>query len=118
MLVLVTVTAGTVSYAAAATLGTASGPLGTGGVAVLPCDADGFAYTRQLDASRRITAVTISGINPACAGGTLQLTLTNASNAAIGTGSGAVNSSGVLTVVISGAPLAADVTAYRSAITD
>jgi hypothetical protein len=60
--------------------------------------------------------VTISGINAACTGGTLQLALTDAANAAIGTGSGTVTGSGTLTLSISGTPVAANVTAYRSAI--
>lgn len=109
--------AGGVTYAAAATLGVGTGKLGSGQTAVTACDTDGFNFTRTLDASHDIATVTVSSINTACAGGTLLLTLTDASNAALGSGTASVTSSGSVTVTINTPPLAANVTAYRVAIT-
>lgn len=109
--------AGSASYAAAASLGIVSGPLAAGTTAVPACDTDGFTYTRALDASHDVAQVTVSGINAACAGGTLVLTLTDSSAAAIGSGSGAVTSSGYVTVSIDTPPPAASVMAYHVAIT-
>ena len=114
----VLVATGTVSYAAAATLHTASKTIGSGRVAVPACDSDGFSYTRTLDGSHDITSVTVSGINAACSGGTLQLALIDGSNAALGSGSAAVDGSGSATVSITGTALASSVTAYKAAITN
>lgn len=114
--VAVLIAVGTVSYAAAATLGTRTVTVGAGRVGVPACDSDGFAYTRALDASHNVTSVTVSGIDAACNGGTLQLALTNAANAALGSGSGAVGTDGSVTVSIAGTAPAAQVTAYRAAI--
>lgn len=109
--------AGGVSYAAAATLTTGSKQVGAGNAVVPICDTDGFTYTRTLDASRNVTSVTVSGINAACNGGTLQLTLADAANAALGSGSAAVDTSGYATVTIAGTAPAGSVASYKSAIT-
>jgi hypothetical protein len=58
----------------------------------------------------------VSGIAAACSGGTLQLTLANGSNAALGSGSAAVTASGNVTVSIAGTAPAAQVTSYKVAI--
>jgi len=115
----VLVAVGAASFAAAATLSVASASLGSGRVAAAVCDSDGFTYTHTLNTSHAVTTVTVSGINAACAGGTLQITLANSSNASIGSGSAALPSSGFLgwaTVTIAGAPPSANVTSYRVAI--
>jgi hypothetical protein len=110
--------AGTVSYAAAASLSFGTKSLGSGGITVPVCDSDGFTYTRVLSAAHNVTSVTVSGINAACSGGTLKLTLTGAANASVGSGSVAVTGTGNATVAISPTPLASTVTSYRSAITN
>jgi hypothetical protein len=109
---------GTVGYAAAATLQTASKALQSGRVTVPACDSDGFSYTRQLDGSHNVTSVTVSGIDAACNGGTLQLALIDASSAALGSGSAAVGTSGSDTISIGGTAPASSVTAYKAVITN
>jgi hypothetical protein len=108
--------AGGVSYAAAATLTTGSKQVGAGKAVVPICDTDGFTYTRTLDASHNVTSVTVSGINAACNGGTLQLTLADGANASLGSGSAAVTTSGSATITITGTAPAASVASYKSAI--
>jgi hypothetical protein len=110
------VATGTVSYAAAATLSTRASTIGSGRVGIPACDSNGFDYTRALDASHNVTSVTVSGIDAACNGGTLQLALVNAAGAALGTGSAAVGSGGSVTISVSGTAAAAQVTAYKAAI--
>jgi len=116
--VLVATVVGGASYAFAATLLTTSKSLAAGKAAVTPCDSDGFTYTRTLNSSKNVTSVTVSGINAACSGGTLKLTLAGASNSSLGTGSAAVTSSGAVTVSITGTAPAASVNAYHAAITN
>jgi hypothetical protein len=113
---LVLLTAGGVSYAAAASLPFAARSVGSGGVQVPICDSDGFKYTRTLDGSHDVTAVTVSDINAACIGGLLQVTLAGSGNAALGSGTGTVTGP-YLTVTISGAALASSITSYNVAIT-
>lgn len=103
--------------AAAATLATSSVSLGSGNAAVPICDSNGFTYTRTLSSGQNVATVTVSGIDASCAGGTLQLTLANAANVALGSGSASVTGSGNVTVTIAGTAPAASIASYKVAIT-
>jgi hypothetical protein len=80
-------------FAMAASLGgVTSGQVGADNVAVASCDTDGVttAYTTAWDGTDdryEVTAVTVSGVANACDGRTLSVSLTDASNNQIGTGS-------------------------------
>ena len=70
-------------FGAAATLDTTTEKLATGADAVDPCDGDGFTES-YVTSGGNVRTVTIAGIaDPACEGGRLSLTVTNAANAAI-----------------------------------
>jgi hypothetical protein len=73
--------------AAAATLGSVSGPaLSAGDGAIAACDADGFT-TAYTTASGNVTAVTVGGIaDPGCEGASLSVTVTDATGASIASG--------------------------------
>jgi hypothetical protein len=82
--------------AAAASLGGLGGQkLGADASVVASCDTDGvnLAYTNAYDPASgvyRVTGVTVSGIDAACAGETLSVTLKDSGGASLGTGSGTV----------------------------
>ena len=96
--------------ASAATLGTISNAsLGSGVQTVASCDTDGVtvAYTNTFDSTSgryRVGSVTISGINVAvggCVGKTLSITLKDSTQAAQGSGTGAVaTASQVFTITV------------------
>lgn len=80
----------------AASLGGISGTIGAGGASVAACDSDfGTVYTTV---SGNVTAVQVTGIAAACAGGALSVRLTNAAGTAIGSG-GPVTISGASATV-------------------
>ncbi|MCU1387768.1 MAG: hypothetical protein JWL72_1106 [Ilumatobacteraceae bacterium] len=87
-----------VAGASAASLGGLTAQqIGADNGAVTSCDTDGvtLAYTTAYDATTgvyRVTTVTVSGLNVACNAKTLNVTLTDSSNAAIGTGSATIGS--------------------------
>lgn len=80
------VTAASACIAAAASFGITTKSVGGGNAPVPHCDADGF--THAFTTSRGlVTAVTVGGIaDPACEGGNLSLTLTNAAGDSISMG--------------------------------
>jgi hypothetical protein len=85
------------AVASAASLGgLTTNTLGAENGVVASCDTDGvtLAYTNTYDATSglyRVSSVTVSGIaSPACTGKTLTVTLRDAGNASLGTGSAAV----------------------------
>lgn len=96
--------------ASAATLGGIGGQqLGADSAAVGSCDTDGvdLAYTTAYSAAAaeyQVTDVTVSGIDTACDGQTLSVTLSDGA-ASIGSGSGAVSST---SQTFSFTPVAAD----------
>jgi hypothetical protein len=103
--------AASVHGAFAASLAATVPRLGSGTVAVTACDANGFTFAHSIDTAGRITSVTVSGIDAACAGGTLRLTLTNGTTSA-GSGSTSLPSSGfsgTASVAISPQPLSSGV---------
>ena len=105
LLVILVATAASAVAALAAGLTVASTRLGGGGTAVTGCDSDGFTFQNKLDVSGVVTSVTVSGINAACAGGNLKLTLASSSAASIGSGSAALPASGFTgSVVVSMSP--------------
>ncbi len=71
----VAIVAGSV-LAAAATLGLDAESLGAGNAAVTACDADGFSPSYTTVAGN-VTTVTVGGIDAACVGGQLSVTLTD-----------------------------------------
>jgi hypothetical protein len=67
--------------ALAAPLGLTAGKLGGGNTTVVPCDSDGFTHSYTTSRGK-VTAVTVGGLaSPACNGGTLRVTVTDASGA-------------------------------------
>jgi hypothetical protein len=99
--------------AVAASLPTTATKLGGGTAAVSSCDADGFTYHHTVDTSGNITAVNVSSIANACAGGTLQLTLASGTTS-VGSGTVSLPSSGFsgsVAVAVSPTPSSSAVTA-------
>jgi hypothetical protein len=92
-------------FASAASLGgITSGNVSADNAVVASCDTDGVttAYTTSWDGTDdryEVTSVTVSGIANACDGRTLNLSLTDASNNQIGTGSVAIPSDVLVTSV-------------------
>lgn len=86
-------------FAMAASLGgITSNKVGADNTAVASCDTDGVAtaYATGWDATDKryeITSVTVSGVNDACDGQTLSVSLTDSTGAQIGSGSVAIPSS-------------------------
>ena len=92
-------------FASAASLGgITSGNVSADNTSVTSCDTDGVttAYTTSWDGTDdryEVTSVTVSGIANTCDGRTLSLSLTDASNNQIGTGSVAIPSDVLVTSV-------------------
>jgi len=85
-LILAAVVFGTAAFAFASTLGpVATGSVGNSAGSVSPCDANGFTFSYSTSAGN-VTSVTVGGIDAACAGGSLVLTLTDSTGASIGGG--------------------------------
>ena len=81
------------SMASAAQLTVTSDTVAAGTSVVAACDVDGVsvAYATGFSGGAyQVTGVTISGIAAACNGRTLDFTLVDSTNAAIGTGTGTV----------------------------
>jgi hypothetical protein len=107
--VLLAVVAGTIVFAtvygAAASLMLTSADLGSGDVVVSKCDPNSFTvdgYT--INASNQITDVQIGDIAPACIGGELTVTLTDATNVELAAGSTAAVTSPTTTVSVTPFP--------------
>jgi hypothetical protein len=117
------VTFGLVGASAATLGGITSKTLGADATTVASCDTDGvaLAFTNAYVAASgtyQTTAIRLSGINPACAGKALSLTVRNASNAAIGTGSiAALTTSTAQTVALATPVSAATVAGVAIVIT-
>ena len=79
-------------YAMASSLGgVTTAKVGADNVAIAACDTDGVttAYTTAWDGTDKvyeITAVTVAGVDDACDGQTLSVSLTNSAGAQIGSG--------------------------------
>jgi hypothetical protein len=79
--------------ASAAAIPISPGPLGAGMDTISACDADGFTFAATIDTSGKVTAVTVSGIDVACAGAILRVTLASGTTS-VGSGSATLPSSG------------------------
>jgi hypothetical protein len=104
--------------AAAGGLPVASVSLGAGTAELVPCDGDGVRMAYGLSVDARITTVTVWDIDPACAGGTVRLTLTGGTQV-IGAATAllpATGFDGSAKLNISAAPLATAVTRTDVAI--
>jgi hypothetical protein len=97
------------AFASAASLGTITeNTLGANTTVIASCDTDGvvLSYTNTYDATvgkYKVTAISVSGINAACATKKLDITLKNATNVAIGAGTVAsLGAGGTAAVPITG----------------
>ena len=116
--VLVSILAGLVVFAgvfamAASLGGITSNKVGADNTVVASCDTDGVStsYATGWDATDKryeVTSVTVGGVNDACDGQTLSVSLTDSTGAQIGSGSVAIPTSAVTshTVTMSTAPSA------------
>jgi hypothetical protein len=101
-------------FALAASLGgITSGKVGADNTVVASCDTDGVttSYATSWDATNKrygVSSVTVSGVNDACDGETLSVSLTDASGAQLGSGTLAIPTSAAtsFTVTMSPAPSA------------
>ena len=116
------VTAVCASVAVAASLGVSTTDVGSGNASIVVCDTNGFTET-YTTVRGLVTAVTVSGIaDPGCEGGSLKLTLTNASGVSIASaGPGTVPTDGdtlddSLTLSTSAQPSSSTVAGIRIAI--
>jgi hypothetical protein len=108
------------AVAAAATLGVSGATVGAGSTTVASCQSGSFTFPGRIvdgTASHNVTSLSVGNISAACAGGTLYVTLTNAANASLGSGTVSNIAAGAVTVPISNGGAAANVTAYRVAVT-
>jgi hypothetical protein len=112
-------------YGFAATLSVGANTLSAGNASVASCQATGTptgTYTVAYDSTipgYKVSQVTVTGMDPACNGKTVSVTLTGAANASLGAGSVAYNSAGAnTTAVVSSLPIvtAANVTGVSVAI--
>jgi len=116
------VTAVCASVALAASLGVGTTNVSSGNASIIACDPDGFTET-YTTSSGLVSSVTVSGIaDPGCEGGSLKLTLTDASGVSISSaGPEAVPTDGdtlddSLTLTTSPQPSASTVAGIRIAI--
>lgn len=111
------------AYAMAASLSVSSTRLGSGNAVVTSCDLDGVAtsytvsYSTTGTAGYKIDTAELSGVAPACNGGTMKVTLTGASNAPLAERTQAITASSTYSIGFSGANvLASDVTGVHVTI--
>lgn len=107
----------------AASLGLSSGRLGAGAAVVSACDSNGFTVSYTTSGGN-VTSVGVGAIaDPGCEGGSLQVTLANASGTSVGAGGPqAVPTDGdttdnAMTVALSPTPAAGVVTAVHVVVT-
>lgn len=112
------------TFAMAAGLGgLTSGKIGAANATVAACDTDGVtsSYTSGWDATDgryEISTVTVGGVNDACDGQTLSVTLTGTGGASVGSGSITIPTAAATSVAVSASvpPAAADVTGVHVSI--
>jgi hypothetical protein len=97
------------AFASAASLGTITeNTLGANTTVIASCDTDGVAlsYTNTYDPTvgkYKVTSVTVSAINAACASKKLDITLKNATNVSVGSGAVAsLGAGGTIAIPITG----------------
>jgi hypothetical protein len=95
-------------YGFAATLSVGANTLSAGNATVASCQATGTptgTYTIAYDSTLpgyKVSQVTVTGMDPACNGKTVSVTLTGTSNASLGGGSVAYSSAGSNTTAVVG----------------
>ena len=119
-LVAVAVGLGWSAFAFAAGFPLVASTVGAGSSPVASCDADGFTISYTTSRGN-VTQATVGGIKePNCAGGSLQLVLTDSTGASIGSGGPAtvptMADPGTTTVPLSVQPNAGSVAGYRVVI--
>jgi hypothetical protein len=113
-------------YGFAATLNVGANALSAGNAAVASCESTGtptgtyaLAYDSTLP-GYKVSSVTVTGMDPACNGKTVSVTLTGASNASLASGSAVYSSTGSNTTVsipsLVGTPNATGVTGVSVAV--
>jgi hypothetical protein len=118
MVLLVLAIGGGLQVGTAAGLTTTAALVGAGSAPVTACDGDGFTFRPTIDTSGRITTVSTTGINVACSGGTLRITVMNGA-ASVGSGSTSLPStgfSGTADVAINPQPASSGVSAVYSVV--
>src|SRR5687768_14811812 len=97
------------TFAAAASLGgLGSQELGAGAALVSSCDGDGVGL-QYATSSGTVTAVTVTGVAAACAGGSLRVVLADGAGGGIGAGGPVVVAGASVGVPLAPQPLAASV---------
>ncbi len=97
-------------FAMAASLGgITSGNVGADNTAVASCDTDGVtsSYATAWDATDKryeVTSTTVGGVNDACDGQTLSVSLTDSSGTQIGSGSLVIPTSGATSFAVTMSP--------------
>ena len=111
------------AYAMAASLSVSSTRLGSGNAAVTSCDTDGIAtsytvsYSATGTAGYKIDTAEISGVAPACNGGSMKVTLTGATSASLAERTQAVSDVANYSInFVSAGVLASDVTGVHVTI--
>jgi hypothetical protein len=111
------------AYAMAASLPVSSTRLGSGNAVVPSCDTDGVAttytvsYSASGTAGYKIDTAEISGVAPACNGGSMKVTLTGAANASLAERTQVVSAASSYSLPFAGAGVsAADVTGVHVTI--
>jgi hypothetical protein len=113
-------------YGFAATLNVGANQLSAGNAAVGSCQASGTptgTYTIAYDSTvpgYKVSGVTVTGLDPACDGKTIAVTLTGTSNASLASGSAVYSSAGANTQVnvtsLVGTPTASSVLGVSVAV--
>ena len=121
LLVLFVIGVACAPYAFAAGMTTSARQLGAGSAVVGACDDGIFSYAATVTGTGATTAVThivVNGISPTCQNSRLQLTVTDASNAALASGVVAsLTNSGTVTVSLSSAVPAVQVAKVSVVVT-
>jgi hypothetical protein len=113
-------------YGFAATLNVGANALSAGNAAVASCQASGSptgTYALTYDPTLpgyKVSSVSVTGMDPACNGKTVSVTLTGAANASLASGNAVYNSAGASTTVaitsLVGTPNATGVTGVSVAV--
>jgi hypothetical protein len=101
-----------ITYASAASVNVATGPLAAGGSTVVPCDPDGVTVTYTLSGDN-VSQMTVQGIASGCVGGQLSAALVDGSQTSIGEGGPQTVTGSSHTLSITPQPISFDVVAVH-----
>ncbi len=104
-----------ITYASAASVNMATGPLAAGGSTVVPCDSDGVTVTYTLSGDN-VSQMMVQGIASGCVGGQLSAALVNGSEISIGEGGPQTVTGSSHTLSISPQPISFNVAAVHVVI--